>query len=205
VLFCCFNTGYFFVANIGAGMGVTTFFALSVFLGVETKRALPTAIVIGGWTAFFPFIVNFFVLDSTPYLRFLMVCPGLWFGSILAPWFSKCGGPTSDLVFYGLLLVGIGTAVICIASIALSKGEEDINLDLEPIFGLGNTEASDTAVIAKTGGGAAVGSKPVAAHPVAQPVAPRPVAQPVPRPVPKPAPQAVPRTNPKAAGGKPSF
>ena len=37
VLGCSFLSGYLFLATIGAGMGVTTFFALSVFLGIETR------------------------------------------------------------------------------------------------------------------------------------------------------------------------
>jgi hypothetical protein len=134
VLLLSFNTGYFFVANVGAGMGFTTFFALSVFLGVETKRALPTAIVIGGWTSLAPFVLNFFLLEAAPYVRLLMIVPGLWFGGILAPWFSKCGGPTSDLLFYGLMLLGIGTAVICYAAIAMTNNREDMNIDLVPIY-----------------------------------------------------------------------
>ena len=58
------NKGYLFVANIGAGMACTTFFVLSIFLGTETKRAMPTAVVIGGWTSWLPTAVSYVNLES---------------------------------------------------------------------------------------------------------------------------------------------
>jgi hypothetical protein len=70
---CSFNKGYNFVANIGSGMGITMFFVLSMFLGVETKRALPTSIVISGWTAIVPAAVHSYYMEHIPYLRLLML------------------------------------------------------------------------------------------------------------------------------------
>jgi uncharacterized membrane protein YfcA len=136
VLLCSFNTGYFFVANVGAGMGFTTFFVLSLFLGVETKRALPTSIVIAGWTAAAPALMNAIELEAFPMVRLLMVCPGLWFGAVLAPWFSKCGGPMGDLVVYSILLIAIGTAVVVLAGKAMQINQEDMNIDIQPMFTL---------------------------------------------------------------------
>jgi len=134
VLLCAFNTGYMFVANVGAGMGLTTFFTLSLFLGVETKRAFPTAIVIGGWTSILPAAVNWIVLDGHAYVRLLLTFPGMWLGAIFAPWFSKAGGPMCDLFLYFLLLASCGTAVIVLAAISLQQGEEDVNIDVEPLI-----------------------------------------------------------------------
>jgi hypothetical protein len=112
------------------GVGVTTFFTLSLFLGVETKRAFPTSVVIAGWTAILPMLLSPSDPADAPYIRLLMIFPGLWFGSIFAPWFSKCGGPMSDLFFYFLFLLGTGTAVVAFAAMAIESKEADINLDV---------------------------------------------------------------------------
>jgi hypothetical protein len=45
-------------------MACTTFFVLSIFLGTETKRAMPTAVVIGGWTSWLPTAVSYVNLES---------------------------------------------------------------------------------------------------------------------------------------------
>ena len=132
-MYCSMSTGYLFVANIGSGMACTTFFILSLFLGVETKRAMPTAVVIGGWTAWLPTTANYILLEATPYIRFLMIFPGLWFGAMFSPAFSRCGGPTCDLVWYFLVLVTVGTATVCWAAMAIQKDEEDININIRPL------------------------------------------------------------------------
>jgi hypothetical protein len=41
------SQGWFLVANIGVGITVVTFLTLTVFLGVEPPRSIPTAIVCG--------------------------------------------------------------------------------------------------------------------------------------------------------------
>ena len=145
--YCSFSTGYLFVANIGAGMACTTFFVLSIFLGTETKRAMPTAIVVGGWTSWLPTLANYANIDAvlldgemlarregTPYVRFLMIFPGLWFGAFFAPAFSRCGGPVCDLLWYFILLVAVGTSVICWAAMGIENKEEDININIKPMF-----------------------------------------------------------------------
>lgn len=145
--YCSFSTGYLFVANIGAGMACTTFFVLSIFLGTETKRAMPTAVVIGGWTSWLPTAVSYVNLESVlfegetaelregvPYVRFLMIFPGLWFGALFSPAFSRCGGPSCDLFWYFLLLTAVGTAVICWAAMGIEDKEEDVNINIKPIF-----------------------------------------------------------------------
>jgi hypothetical protein len=78
-LACSCSTGYFFLATIGSGAAITMFLAMSVILGVETKRAMPTAIVIAGWASVLPFIDCFiYNTDSQPYIRLLMILPGIW-------------------------------------------------------------------------------------------------------------------------------
>jgi hypothetical protein len=52
-------------------------------------------------------------------VRLLMMFPGLWFGSIFAPWFFKCGGPMCDLLLYFLVLCGVGSAVVALAVLEL--------------------------------------------------------------------------------------
>ena len=140
-MYCSFSTGYLFVANIGSGMACTTYFILSLFLGVETKRAMPTAVVIGGWTAWLPAVANYMLLESTPYIRFLMVFPGLWFGAMFSPAFSRCGGPICDIVWYFLLLVTVGTATVCWAAIAIQNGEEDIDINIKPMVSISAIDA----------------------------------------------------------------
>ena len=73
-----FGSGYFFLATVGAGMTLPAFLALSLSLGVETRRAMPTAIVIGGWASLLPFVAHFLSADAQPYLRLLMMLPGVW-------------------------------------------------------------------------------------------------------------------------------
>ena len=129
-----FNTGYIFVANIGVGMGMTTFFLLSIFLGVEHKRAAPTAIVCGAWVSLAPALANWVILEASPYIRLMMMVPGMWFGALLAPWFSYCGGPMCDLVLFFLALVVSGTAVTAYAAMQIDKDSEDVNIDVKPVI-----------------------------------------------------------------------
>ena len=137
VLCCSVNTGYFFVANIGGGMGVTTFFCLSLFLGVETKRAFPTAIVVGAWSAIVPIAMEMYFRDvSGGFIPLLMMTPGLWFGALLAPWFSRCGGPICDLVLFFFILVGAGLCLVAFGAAQLEKDKSDVKLESEPMFDL---------------------------------------------------------------------
>ena len=129
-----FNTGYIFVANIGVGMGMTTFFLISIFLGVEHKRAMPTAIVAGAWVSLAPALANWVILEASPYIRLMMMVPGMWFGALLAPWFSYCGGPMCDLVLFFLALVVSGTAVTAYAAMQIDKDSEDVNIDVKPVI-----------------------------------------------------------------------
>ena len=129
-----FNTGYLFVANIGVGMGMTTFFLLSIFLGVEHKRAMPTAIVCGAWVSLAPALANWVVLEAAPYIRLMMMVPGMWFGALLAPWFSYCGGPMCDLVLFFFALLVSGTAVTAYAAMKIQENREDVNIDIQPVI-----------------------------------------------------------------------
>jgi len=188
---CCFNTGWLFLANIGAGAGVTSFFLLSLFLGVETKRAMPTAIVIGGWTAILPGVFHLiFNEQDIPYIRLLMMVPGLWFGTLLAPWFSRCGGPTCDLVLMFFLLLGAGTAIVAWGALHIQKDKDDLKIEIAPMYSIDLVDQYFEG-----------GSAPPASSPVAAPVsAPMAIVKKV-MPVPKPGPKA-PAGKPKP-GGKP--
>ena len=137
VIFCCINTGWMFVATIGCGSGIMSFFLLSVFLGVETKRALPTAIVISGWVSALPATRCALFADVMPYVTLLMMFPGLWLGSVLAPWFSKCGGPMCDLFVYFLVLIGVGTTTILFAALGVNGNYEDVDIDISSPFQIG--------------------------------------------------------------------
>jgi hypothetical protein len=60
--------------------------------------------------------------------------PGMWFGALLAPWFSKCGGPMCDLIMFFFAMATCGIAVTGWAAVKLQAGEEDVNLDIQPIY-----------------------------------------------------------------------
>eukprot|EP00614_Pseudopedinella_elastica_P003954 CAMPEP_0172584424 /NCGR_PEP_ID=MMETSP1068-20121228/4018_1 /TAXON_ID=35684 /ORGANISM="Pseudopedinella elastica, Strain CCMP716" /LENGTH=691 /DNA_ID=CAMNT_0013378599 /DNA_START=66 /DNA_END=2141 /DNA_ORIENTATION=+ len=133
---CSFNTGWAFTATIGSGMGMFTFFVLSLFLGVETKRAMPTAIVIGGWTQILPVFFNMVFRGELPYIRLMTMIPGMWFGTVLAPWFSHCGGPQSDLAIYFMCLAAIGVSTVIYGAIKMDKMKEDVDLDVGPMYAI---------------------------------------------------------------------
>jgi len=137
VIFCCINTGWMFVATVGCGSGIMTFFLLSLFLGVETKRALPTAIVISGWVSALPASRCLLFADAMPYITLLMMIPGLWAGSTLAPWFSKCGGPMCDLFLYFLVLLGVGTTTVLFAAMSINLAHEDVDIDISSSLEIG--------------------------------------------------------------------
>jgi len=134
VMACTFNTGWMFVANIGSGMGVFSFFLLSMFLGVETKRALPTAVVMGGWSQIAPIVAHTYLYRDVPYIRIMIFVPTLWFGTLFAPWFSKCGTPLGDLIFYWMVMLAVGLATVFSAGIALDKMKQDVKVGTEPMF-----------------------------------------------------------------------
>lgn len=120
-----------------------------MFLGVETKRAMPTAVVVGGWTAILPTIMNYVVLEhAAGYVRFLMIFPGLWFGSFMSPWFSRCGGPTCDMVWYFLMLSTVGTIVVCIAALGIQNDEEDVDINIKPLMSIPAIDAAFGATLA---------------------------------------------------------
>jgi len=185
IMCCCFNTGYIFEANIGCGAGLTTFFLLSVFLGVEHKRAMPTAIVAGGWAQIVPLYMNYYYRGhqdpfSIPYVRMMMMFPGLWFGSLLAPWMSRVGGPMCDLCVYFFVLLAVGTAVVCWGALQLQLDKEDVDINIKPMyavpdidtyFEMGEPTAAPVPMPKpasnkpRGGGGAKPGGKPPAKNP----------------------------------------
>ena len=52
------------------------------------------------------------------------------FGSIIAPWCSKCGGSTSNLIFLSFCLLFAGTVVVVTATSSLRNNEEDVNIEI---------------------------------------------------------------------------
>jgi hypothetical protein len=120
---------------VGAGAAATSFVAVSVFLGVETRRALPTAVVVGGWASLAPLEAYWAAGDGAPHVRLLLALPGLWLGALAAPWLSKCSGGRCDLVLFSLLLLGVGTGVVGWAAVHLQNGQPDMVVDSAPLFG----------------------------------------------------------------------
>jgi len=80
-----FFTGWMLMANIGVGITSITFLSLSVFLGADTQRTVPTAVVCGGWCSIFPLLLNSFYLKQLPLLRILLTVPGAFFGALFSP------------------------------------------------------------------------------------------------------------------------
>lgn len=102
---CSFFAGWFLVANIGLGTSVVTFLSLSLIVRVDTNRAIVTAIIAGGWTSWFPFLVNVLLVGKFPVMRLLMVLPGSYVGAFVAPWLSTKLGRNNVLLFYACLLM----------------------------------------------------------------------------------------------------
>ena len=132
---CAFSSGYIFLANVGAGVAVTSFFAISVFLGIETRRALPTAIVLGGWASLAPLLAYWSADGGLPGVRLLLVLPGLWLGSLAAPWLSKGFGGRGDLFVFSLLLLVVGTGVVSWGAVHLQYNQPDMVVYSSPLFG----------------------------------------------------------------------
>lgn len=86
-----FLTGWMLMANIGVGITSITFLSLSVFLGADTQRTVPTAVVCGGWCSVFPLLVNSFYLKQLPLLRVLLTIPGAYCGALFAPVVTSYG------------------------------------------------------------------------------------------------------------------
>jgi len=80
-----FSAGLVLVANIAIGNAMATFLSLTLVLGVETRRAIVTGIVAGGWTSLVPFLLHLMALGDVPVARWLMVLPGVFLGARLAP------------------------------------------------------------------------------------------------------------------------
>jgi len=139
---CSFTSGYLFLATLGTGMAATTFLAVSVFLGVETKRAVPTAALAAGWCSLFPYLAHALVGSAFPLVRLLLVFPGLWLGGLAAPQLSRCGGGTCLLLVAVATLGAAGILVVSTATAQLqgSDGEDDSPVDA-PLFGLGPLDA----------------------------------------------------------------
>lgn len=85
VIVVSFFTGYTLVANIGVGITVVSFLCLTVFIGHDPLRCIPTAVICGGWTAAFVVVLNSFLLNQLPLLRVLITVPGTFVGALTAP------------------------------------------------------------------------------------------------------------------------
>jgi hypothetical protein len=90
-----------FLATIGAGVAAPAFLSLTLLLGTEARRAVPTAVVCGGLASLAPLLVHSHALTSArlAHVRLLIALPGLWLGGAAAPWLHWLigGGRGSDL------------------------------------------------------------------------------------------------------------
>jgi len=108
-----FFGGLVLVTNIGVGPALITFLLLGRdFLGYTHKQALVTGIITGGWVCALPALIHLLVLRDVPMALWIMVLPGVYAGSWLAPkFFASVGlvnvlwGFTAFLVFSACLFV----------------------------------------------------------------------------------------------------
>ena len=194
-----------------------------MFLGVETRRALPTACAAGGITSLAPLLAQWVIREGQPFVRSLLVLPGLWLGSLLAPYASRCGGPKCDLAFFAVLCLAVGTTTVVWGVVLIQGGGElDVDVDSRPMFGYPDAARSVGALASAPGGAVsslfsavgaptlsptafaeALGSAALAAAAEGHAVKPRPAPSPVlvrpapkPPPAPRPAPAPVPKPPP---------
>jgi len=103
--FPAFFAGLILVSNIGIGNALTTFFTLTLFYGVEAKRAMVTGIITGGWTSLVPFLIHLIWLQDVPITRWLMVLPGIYLGAKIAPKVHSILGLEQVLYIFGVFLI----------------------------------------------------------------------------------------------------
>jgi len=96
--------GGWLVGNIGIGNAVVTFLSLVVLLGVDSHRAVPTAIIAGGWTSAFNGLIHLLVLRDVPTDLWLAVLPGVFCGASVAPHVHTALGPINMLRTFGVFL-----------------------------------------------------------------------------------------------------
>jgi uncharacterized membrane protein YfcA len=96
--------GGWLVGNIGIGNAVVTFLSLVVLLGVDSQRAVPTAIIAGGWTSAFNGLIHLLVLRDVPTDLWLAVLPGVFCGASVAPHVHTALGPINMLRTFGVFL-----------------------------------------------------------------------------------------------------
>lgn len=78
-----FLGGLFLVPNIGVGPALTTYLILNIF-GINTKAAVVTGIITGGWVCILPFLIHVVYFQDIPYELWLMVIPGVYIGAAVS-------------------------------------------------------------------------------------------------------------------------
>ena len=78
--------------------------SLTVLLGVDSHRAVPTAIIAGGWTSAFNGLIHLLVLRDVPTDLWLTVLPGVFCGASIAPHVHAALGPVNMLRVFGVFL-----------------------------------------------------------------------------------------------------
>jgi hypothetical protein len=73
VVLVAFFSGYMFLANLGAGVGCTTFLSLSLLLGMETKRAIPTSVACAGWSSLAPLLAYWVYIQVRIWIPFFII------------------------------------------------------------------------------------------------------------------------------------
>jgi uncharacterized membrane protein YfcA len=94
-----FFTGYLLVANIGVGIVVVSFLCLTVFVGYDPLRCIPTSVICGGWSAAFSVILNAYFLNQLPLMRVLLTVPGTFVGAMTAPPMARWIGRQRVMVY----------------------------------------------------------------------------------------------------------
>lgn len=78
-----FLGGVFLVPNIGVGPALTTYLILNIFQ-FNTKSAVVTGIITGGWVCIVPFLIHVVYFQDVPYELWLMVIPGVYIGAAVS-------------------------------------------------------------------------------------------------------------------------
>ena len=99
-----FLGGVLLVPNIGIGPAMVTFLGLTL-LGYESKRSIVTGIITGGWVCIIPSLIHLFILNDVPVKLWLMVLPGVYVGSSIAPLVHDKLGIMNVLGAFGVFLL----------------------------------------------------------------------------------------------------
>ena len=139
-----FLAGWILVANIGVGVTVITFLTLSVLIGYEPQRSIPTAVIAGGWTGIFPFLITSLYLHNLPLLRILITLPGTFCGALSAPYVASALGRQNILLAHAIFLALSGSSMLLLGGWALHSGSDVDMFYSGAIFNLGHPSMPPT-------------------------------------------------------------